>query len=309
MEEHIKKDSVPGSVRQLQDDEIDLVQLVQILLKRKWLIIVITVLLTVSAAGITMLMPNVYAVSAILEPTTDSEGNLLESPQTIRENITGGAYDHLIIDELALDADKFPKLKVTVPKQTNLVKVMIESSKPDRALAILNLLFVHVKKGVAQQIDIRKNIIENELQTAKNDKKMYSSQINKVKELIIEIEKKISEMEKIRKTSMSAANSDSTSILLYLNEIQNKQVFLNILYRDLAELENKSKDADIEISDKHLKLSNIKDVVIRKAPEVSRKPIKPKKKLIVTLALIVGLMGGIMLAFIAEFMTKVREQQ
>ncbi|NOQ51057.1 MAG: hypothetical protein GQ578_02400, partial [Desulfuromonadaceae bacterium] len=48
---------------------------------------------------------------------------------------------------------------------------------------------------------------------------------------------------------------------------------------------------------------------INKPPTIPEKPIKPKKTLIVALAAMLGLMGGVMLAFFAEFMVKVRQQQ
>ena len=108
---------------------------------------------------------------------------------------------------------------------------------------------------------------------------------------------------------MLNGSSDSMTILLYLNEIQNKQVFLNTLYQDLAKLRETKEIADVTISDMKLKLAALKGVDIRKFPEISGKPIKPKKTLIVALAFILGLMGGIMLAFIVEFMDKVGRHQ
>ena len=67
----------------------------------------------------------------------------------------------------------------------------------------------------------------------------------------------------------------------------------------------------------HLKLvesivisaDKIAPAVIDQQAQVPEKPIKPKKILIVLSATMLGLMGGIMLAFFARFMTRVRQQQ
>ena len=49
--------------------------------------------------------------------------------------------------------------------------------------------------------------------------------------------------------------------------------------------------------------------MVVKEPVVPHTPIKPRKRLIVALAFVLGLIGSVMLAFFAEFLSKVREQQ
>ena len=58
-----------------------------------------------------------------------------------------------------------------------------------------------------------------------------------------------------------------------------------------------------------LKLSSLTGAHISKVPSVSKEPIKPKKTLIIVFAVLLGLAGGIILAFFSEFMIKVRQQQ
>lgn len=99
------------------------------------------------------------------------------------------------------------------------------------------------------------------------------------------------------------------AFLLYLNEIQNQQVFLNSLYSNLSELKIKKDQSLIDISNVRLQLVGIKGTNINKAPSMPETPVGPKKTLIVALAFILSLMGGIMLAFFAEFIDKVRHAQ
>jgi LPS O-antigen subunit length determinant protein (WzzB/FepE family) len=48
------------------------------------MIIALTLLLTVAAAGICFILPNVYEVTTILEPGKDAEGKLVENSQVAR---------------------------------------------------------------------------------------------------------------------------------------------------------------------------------------------------------------------------------
>ena len=83
MEQNLNKQKQEVFTRQIDDDEINLVDLFLIIWKRKMMIIVVTLLMTISAAGISLLMPKVYKVVTILEPAKDAEGKLVENPQDI----------------------------------------------------------------------------------------------------------------------------------------------------------------------------------------------------------------------------------
>ena len=291
------------------EDEINLVDLFLIIWRRRWMIVAITVLVTVAAAGISMVMPRVYAVSTIFEPARDADDKLIENPQSIRENIVSGAYDRQLMSELDLTADEIPKYRVTVPKQTDLVKIVIESSEPDMAVKILERLLSYIKKEIANQLEVKKQFLQNELKSAEAEKNWFPAQIEKQERLISVTQQVISDLEKNRKKLRSESSEDSMATLLYLNEIQNKQVFLSGLYEKVSKLKAKDEQAAAAIRDLKLKLSTLKGGVVRKLPEVSDKPIKPKKTLIVALAFVLGLMGSVMLVFFAEFLSKVREQQ
>ncbi len=293
----------------IADDEIDLVDIFLIVWKRKWMIVAVTVLLTIIATGISMMMPRIYAVNAIVETIQDEEGMSVESPQSIGESIVGGTYDRIISDNLNLKRDELPKFKVSIPKQTNLVKVLLESSEPEKAVNILSELLVLIQKNMAEKLSTPKKIIQNEIKASEIKKNITDEQIKQIGILVSVAEQRILEMEKSRKNSMLNRSSDAMTILLYLNEIQNKQIFLNALYQDVAELKETRAKADIAINGKKIRLASLKGVDIRKFPEISGKPIKPKKTLIIALAFFLGLMGGILVAFMAEFMNKVRRQQ
>ena len=63
----------------LQDDEIDLRELFGILWKARWLIIISTLLAGGLAAGITLMMPNIYQAQALVAPAEETRGGGLSA--------------------------------------------------------------------------------------------------------------------------------------------------------------------------------------------------------------------------------------
>ena len=309
MEQNLNKQKQEVFTRQIDDDEINLVDLFLIIWKRKTMILAVTLLLMVAAAGISLLMPKVYKIVTILEPGKDAEGKLVENPQTIRENILGGAYDRMIMEKLGLSLDKIPKFQVSVPKQTDLVKISVESSEPQQAVFVLQELLLGVSGVIQEDLDPEIKKTRNEIKEAQLEENFLLENIKLLKEQITQIGLKMTELEKGRKIALAAPKGDAMAVLLYSNEIQNQQIYLNSLQDKSAVILNKKNQMALKIDNIQLKLAGIKGTNINKPPTIPEKPIKPKKTLIVALAAMLGLMGGVMLAFFAEFMVKVRQQQ
>ena len=305
----MNKQELENNQRYIDDDEIDLVDLFMIVWKRKTMIIVVTLLLTVAAAGISYLMPKVYEVTAIMEPGRDENGKPIESAQTIREKILGGAYDKNIIINLNLSMRDLPKFKVSIPKQTDLLAVSVETSSSAVAVKSLEMLITELKGEINSQVSLRKQSIENDVEAAIAESLSYPLRIKSLEKLISNTIQKTESLEKEKKRILTNPKGDSISLLLYLNELSTQDTSLNNLYNDLERLKLQNKTVAVKISNLRLKLAAIEPLSVNKPPSVSIDPVKPNKKLMVALAFILGLMGGIMLAFGAEFMTKVRSQQ
>jgi uncharacterized protein involved in exopolysaccharide biosynthesis len=309
MDQKINKQEQEAFRSQIAEDEINLVDLFLILWKRKTMIIGLTILLTVAAAGISFILPKVYEVTTMIEPGKDSEGQVVENPQAIRENILGGAYDLMISERLGLPLNEIPQFKVSVPKLTDLVKISVESSEPRQAVQVLQELLVGITKDIQAGLDIEIKKTQNEIRETQMKDGFLLDQISLLKEQIAQVVFKMTELEKERKKALAAPKGDAMAVLLYSNEIQNQQIYLNDLQEKLANTLNKKSQIALQIDNVQLKLSGIKGTNINKPPSVPEKTIKPKKTLIVALAAMLGLMGGVMLAFFAEFIAKVRKQQ
>ena len=117
---------------QQQADGIELIDILRVLWKRKALIIWGTLLIAILGAGVVFLLPKTYEVVTIIQPgsrpITDEKGQIIqekpvESPEAIKENVLGGAFDEQIQQQLNIPVGRFPKFKVELPKDTLLVKI------------------------------------------------------------------------------------------------------------------------------------------------------------------------------------------
>ncbi len=293
---------------QTNNDEINLVDLFLIVWKRKLMIIIVTLLLTVAAAGTSLIMQKIYDVNTILEPGRDAGGVLVVSPQTIRENILGGTYDRVIAEKLGLPLEMVPKFNVSIPKQTDLVKIAIESSEPQQAVLFIRELLNGITADIQEDLDLLVRETNNQIKQIKIKDGFVLEKIKLLTNQITQVDVKVTELEIERKKAIASPNGDAMAILLYSNEIKNQQIYLNDLQEKLANLTNQKSLIDLEIDNIQLKLDAIKGTIINKPPHVPVKPIKPKKALIVSLAFASGLIGGLMLALFAEFVARVRRQ-
>lgn len=296
-----------------QTDEIELIDIIRVLWKRKKLIILITFLFTLGAVGVSLILPKVYEVSTIIEPgvrpIADANGQIVNevpvvSPDAVRESILGGAYDVAIQKKLNISPVDYPVLKVTLPKNTTLVKVAIESPAPDKARAILDELVAQVGSDIQGKLENEKKKIENEMESVRISEKAVAEKILLLKKQLDETSKKIMELENDRQKSMAARTADAMSVLLYSNEIQNQQIYLNNLQEKLMDLETSAKTFGVRMENIRLKLAMVKSTRLVKPPTIPEKPSKPKKALIVALAGVLGLMGSMMLAFLLEYLER-----
>lgn len=286
----------------MQEQEIELIDLVRILGKRKKLILLGTLLLTLAAAGVSLLLPKVYEVSAIIEPGKIVQDRAIFTSEVIKENILGEAYDTNVRKNLNLSPAEYPnKFKVTVPKETSLVKISFQTARPEQGSKILDELMNQITVAVNEKVNIEKQQMNNEIQLAVISNKALDERITLINQQITDITAKIKGLEVSRSKAMSSSRTDSMAVLLYSNEIQNQQIYLNSLQEKLKHLEVEAAGADLRIDNLRLTLSQLKATNLVKPPTVSERPVKPKKSLIVAMAFMLGLLGTTLLAFILEY--------
>lgn len=196
-----------------RNNEIELIDILNILLKRKWFIIISTLGIIIIAAITSFLLPKKWDVSTVFIPskllTQTAEGKLEEivftDPIQVVGQIQEGSYTNLIINELNLDPSQYPRLRTTNIQNTNLIRISIREREIEKAKSILSSLLIHLKrdldakseietKGIDSQIESKKNAIEHKKLVIKDNQseiKMNQIQKNKKNQEITAAENKL----------------------------------------------------------------------------------------------------------------------
>lgn len=325
------------------ENEVELIDYLNVIWKRKWLIIIPTFFLVIVAGVISFLLPPEWEIDALIQPSkflVRTEGGQFDEivvvdPKQLASQINEKSYDHLIAAELNMDIRKFPKLNVENLRDTNLVRVSIKEKDVEKAKLILNSLFNHLKRELNDKVDIETQEIDSRIKSKEIEKLGTEGEIkaNKNKLIIIKqrgndiekemngIKKRIEALEKEQYLSLKKENrseSESLAMLLYSNEIQQSLIYHNTLNELLNGKKIEEEDINLEIENKEEKIKLLENEIenlnkkkgridnaqLIKEPTSSLSPVFPKKKLNVLIAGILGLMIFIVLAFFLEYLEK-----
>ena len=325
----------------LHEDEIDLRELINVIVKRKKFILGLFFASVVITAVISFLTPKVYQLSMVLEsPTTGitDQGLVIRCVDSL-EDIMSSIDSHIFDKNIEKALNLYPQTGTfnfnTSKESSSLIKIVIEKQEKDIKLGvnILNQLFIELSNKYKNIIEHIKNNIDQQIlglsydmKTINNKKDMVGRQLDILEQrkesLIEEIDKVKVNTEKIiaeRGILLNSENrADNKSSLLYSNIIQQNIAYYNQLQTSLTNviIEKENIKTDIlnqdnavseiknQITQLNASKNNVNNVVLIIEPQRSRFPIKPNKKLKVTIAGIFSLMLGIFLAFFMEFWQK-----
>lgn len=323
------------------DKEINLRECIDVIIKRKALILAVFFVSIIAVAVISYATPKSYETSILIEPPViginDSGGPIFaDSPLSIKARIDAGAFDSNIIKTLELNPQKTKfNLIVSQPKDSTFLKIGLkepESSK-ELGIKILNQVLKEINNFYKTAVEFKKNdidrrvsVISNRVKNADNLIKLNEESLKIIegreKGLIGEVKDTRTNTEQLLiKRSVLLEKKipgDDISSLLYTNIIQQNISYYNQLNNQLAEiktkkenmsnaiktLQNEINDSSIEIEKLKSAKESIRNINLITAPQVLSKPIGPGRRKAVILAGILSLMFGTLLAFFIEFLEK-----
>ena len=325
----------PEKIQQ-EYEEIDLMDYVKVILKRKWLILAVFFGAAIVAGVFSFLMPKVYKIDTSLE-VGQIAGEAVEVPGQVVEKIKSDVYGIFVREKLQIPEEKYPKIKIENPKDTNLITLVIESAKPPESKNILEAINNLILAEHQEKIKTKKELIGQDIKTTEDKIKLAESDIEKTKnkiepinEDIKRIENKIANAEE-EKENLEAKVDALQKVLPYQQDpgtqfalfdtkekLANKKQEIENLYLTINSLKRSKEDLDVQINSiktsieslnaqiNALKasLDEIKPTQVIKSPTVSEKPVKPNKKLNIAIAGILGLFVGVFLAFFQEWWEK-----
>lgn len=144
------------------EDEIDLMDYLRVILKRKIFILVIFLLAVIITGILSFLWPKTYEIETVLR-VGGFEKNFTEDPEALATAIEAGRYEFSVRQALNIAEKDYPVVKAEHPKDTSLVKMKTESVDTETAKRILS---EHIELILAKhQQEIEKETIALETRT------------------------------------------------------------------------------------------------------------------------------------------------
>ena len=238
---------------QLEDNEIDLMDYVIVILKRKWLVFGIFLLVVIVAFIFSSFAEKIYKIDTSLEigkvgaATIEEPIQMIEKPLQIKEKIDNDIYGVLIREKLGIE-ERYPKTKVENPTGTNLVQIKIESSNTQKAKNILeemnNLILAEHQEKIKAKIEL----IEKNIKTTESKIEIEKSNIEKVKNKRQSSE---NDIQRIR-NKINSLNEDIETTRNKIEPIRN----------DIKRIENKINNAKEEKKNLEAKVDALEETLV-----------------------------------------------
>jgi len=255
-----------------QEDEIDLKDLIKTILKRKYFILIFTLVITFLAATYAFLQTAIYEINANLQVGYISNSNNLIEPNAMKEYIKGN------FDNSKNENKRYPQVDADIIKQTNdLMNIKIRAFSNNEALAYLNKILDSINKEEDKKISFYKEGIK--------------SQIKILETQIIEMDQQVNTLQNQLKTTKDP-------------------LIFQTLLSNIKDYKIKTLEYKLKITELNSHLSPLRIVKTDTIGKVLtyKNPKKPNKRMIITVAFITGIFVSIFLIFFMDFVKSFKEE-
>lgn len=323
------------------EDEIDLRKYINVIIRRKKLILGIFIAAVVITAIISLQMPKVYKISTLIEPPVIGINNaggpvFADSTLSIKARIDAGAFDSNIIKALELDPRK-PGIKVHISELKDSTLLNISLNKPESekelGIKILSQYLKELTNFYESAIEFKRKEIDRQISFTSNGIKNTNNSIKLNEESIKIVEVREKElMDELKSAKVNTeqlltkrdgllekkAPENDMSSLLYTNTIQQNIAYFNQLNNQIAgnkttkeSMANTIKTQLNDINNSNMEIERLKavkesirNIKLVNEPQASFKPVGSNRTQNVILAGMLSLMFGVFLAFVLEFLQK-----
>jgi capsular polysaccharide biosynthesis protein len=270
---------------EIQEEKIDLRDYINVLLKRKNIIILIFLIAIIAAAMasyFTISPSPIYKSSitfSVAQIDDQAVINITESLEIMKSSL----FLNEVINRMDLEINTGQlksQIEVKNLKGTNFIEISVVDNSPEKAKNLaenITEVFVRQNQGKYQE---KVKLVEDRLKALEEQITEFEKNIEEIKKTIKEIatSKELSEGERQFQTSLLLSSS----------------VTARELYNTLTDQAN-----SLRVS-----LKSYEDCKIINNAQTLVSPIKPNKKLNILIAGVLGLFVGIFAAFFLEFMKK-----
>ncbi|MBD3669236.1 MAG: hypothetical protein HUJ29_00545 [Gammaproteobacteria bacterium] len=259
------------------DDEISLIDLIRVLLRRKKTIVLVFLIVTALGVIVTMLVPQVYESRAVVL-IGKVTNQLIEEPDVLVQRL----IEEYEVGDTSETEKEFPiveSISVDKRRASTILELTVRGETAEGARSYLDSV---VQTLFAEHKSIYEKTLELEYQRLESMKE----QITELDSLISQVHELLSRLKRSDPVQASVLAIESGKYLAMKPSLEEKYVTLDIL---LSELKTKPTQ-------------------YLREPTLPLKTKQPRSKLYIAVSVIVGIFLGIFAAFIHEFMTNVKRE-
>ena len=272
-----------------QQDTIDLKELFGILKKRKKLIWGATGIITFFAISYTFVAKPVYEVKAMIE-IGQIDAKPIDNINDINQKLS---YQYKINTKGI--KHNLPFLKsISIPKNSHsILSLSVYANSNEEGKNYLQQVVTKIEKQYKEKTNAYINNQKELIKLINTDIKESEKNLKQMKQELHDYNQRI----------ISLKSKDAALAGIYALQIGQKLTQLQELKKYISKLKTKKQDLKLSITPLKIKPTHTIGAV-----ETLENPVKPKKKLIIIVAFITGLMLSIFLAFLLEFLRDMKEE-
>ncbi len=310
-----------------EEDEIDLQDYINVLLKRKWAVLAIFLITAIVAALISLVIPQTFEATNLVE-VGKTKNEIIENIADIKTIFERKTVLKEIHEKLGLPKNiNFESVakKFKIEKNDNATNKFIEikgwAETPEKAVKVSNVvtqillnrhekLFAEAEKMFEAEIE---GINKNKEKTQTDIGQIKTVDIPKTKEEIKRLEQDIQQYEKeiakrgdIQSEGQGRITESYINLLASVkNQKESKERQIIALENEIRNLEQQLISLDQQLQEKEYEKAyqtKATEIEVPATPPETR--ISPKRKQNVAIAGILGLIIGVLYAFSAEYLSK-----
>ena len=307
------------NVKYLNEDEINLKEQFKTLWAKKWFILVLTSIITVSAIAYSFFKIPVYEAKAFIEigeyKTFDKRNNL----HTVKIDNAKKLENKL--NTVFIKTPQSKKAWITsikIPKnQVSLIEVKAQAFSKKELKEKINSVILYIQNLHKESFNEFKEI--KQLEIANSDTIQLEKEEKLINNQIIDLKKYLKEyhtqLELINKSIGLLEKSDPILASLKLNEKRNITSIILKINNDIYKLKyeligiNHKIEKERRILNFILRDENYKSTSLIGKTKLKDTPVKPKKKLIIIVGFVTGFILSIFLVFFMNFINKFKEEE
>jgi len=295
-----------------QEGEVDIVNWLRVILKRKITILVIFILTVGVTAFFSFRQPKTYKVDAVFNVTMIG-GNPVKSADQVIGEAGSNIYRSSIKGKFGFSDASFPKIKFENPKDTDFVKMEAVCTDPETVKTIFEEIIKLIEKDQIEVTNNKKDFLNGRVELLKKNMEIIKKDIDNLKlrgNLLLVEKKNLEDREKALENlgpydELDQQLNGSLFSLLDVREkisAKKEEIEKNNSQTNNIELQINSFQAEFDSLEQQM--TEIKPMEIIEAPAISENSTSSRFLFNTVIAAILGIFLGTFLAFSKEWWGK-----